>query len=55
MLIHRLMNKIVQEDNSQKTFVSMKDSIIEMRFCDIFFHCHTEALRKKFREVHQVK
>ena len=44
------MNKILLEDNLQQNFVSMKDAVIETWFYTKIFHCHTGALRKKFRK-----
>ena len=45
-----LMNIILLEDNLQQNFVSIKDSVTEMRFCTEILSCDTGALRKKFRE-----
>ena len=38
-----LMNQILLEYNLQQNFVSMKDAVIEMRFCTKIFCCHTGA------------
>ena len=45
------MNKILMEDNLVQNFISIKDAVIEMRFCTKILHCHTVALRKKFGKV----